>query len=76
MKVLDQGKWFADRRAMLVSVKPGLRPKKTEKPIKARSPEKSRALGLACKRAWERAIATGKYIKTERGYRICKTVSN
>lgn len=73
MKVIDQNEWFEQRRAALINTKPSLRPKKIERPIKSRSPEKSRALGLACKRAWERAIATGLYVKTERGYRICVT---
>lgn len=73
MKVTDTDKWFSERREVLINMKPRLRPKNTERPIKSRSPEKSRALGLACKRAWDRAIATGLYVKTERGYRICVT---
>lgn len=73
MKVTDLDKWFAERRSALINTKPALRPKKTDRPISSRSPEKSRALGLACRRAWQRAIETGLYVKTERGYRICAT---
>ena len=73
MKITDTEKWFEERRAALLNTRPDLRPKTKERPISSRTPEKSRALGLACKRAWDRAIATGLYVKTERGYRICVT---
>lgn len=70
MRCVIMEDWLEERRTILRKTPSKLRPRNKERPIKSRSAEERKALAFACKRAWENAIKTGRFKKTENGYSI------
>ena len=70
-KSVNMDKWLDARKVALKKTPPGKRPRSKERPIKSRTDAERRALALSCKQAWETALKTGYYKKTENGYSIC-----
>lgn len=70
-KINDTSLWMKERREQLKNLTPEAR---TYKRIRgrARTPEEKKALVLACANAWNEWISSGRLVKTEKGYRLCK----
>ena len=60
-----------ERRAQLQLLTPEARTYKRVRG-KARNLEEKRALVLACSNAWNAWLVSGKIVKTEKGYKLCK----
>lgn len=70
-KIVDLSLWMKERRNNLLKLTPEAR---TYKRIRGRrrSPEEKRALVLSSANAWNDWLRSGKLVKTDKGYKLCK----
>lgn len=70
-KVKDLSRWMQERRDILRKLTPEARTYKRTRG-RIRTPEEKKALVLAGVNAWNEWISSGKLVKTEKGYKLCK----
>ena len=70
-KVTDLSAWMKKRRTDLMNLTPEARAYKRTRG-RVRSPEEKKALVLAAGKAWNEWLSSGKLVKTDKGYELCK----
>lgn len=70
-KVTDLSAWMKKRRTELMNLTPEARTYKRTRG-RVRTPEEKKALVLAAGNAWNEWIKSGKLVKTDKGYELCK----
>lgn len=70
-KVTDLSAWMKKRRTDLMNLTPEARTYKRTRG-RVRTPEEKKALVLAAGNAWNAWIKSGKLVKTDKGYELCK----
>ena len=70
-KIVDLSLWMKERRNALLKLTPEARVYKRIRG-RRRNPEERRALVLSSVKAWNDWISSGKLVKTDKGYKLCK----
>lgn len=70
-KITDLSIWIKERNDALLKLTPQARTYKRTRG-KMRTPEEKKALVLAAGHAWNDWLASGKLVKTDKGYELCK----
>lgn len=71
VKVTDLSAWMKERRSDLKNLTPEARSYKRTRG-RVRTPAEKKALVLACGKAWNDWISSGKLVRTDKGYELCK----
>ena len=70
-KITNLSIWIKERNDALIKLTPQARTYKRTRG-KVRTPEERKALVLAAGRAWNDWLNSGKLVKTDKGYELCK----
>ena len=70
-RVTDAVAWMENRRTDLAKLTPQARAYKRTRG-RIRTPEEKKALVLSAANAWKEWLASGKLVKTNKGYELCK----
>lgn len=71
VRVTDAVVWMENRRTALAKLTPQARTYKRTRG-RIRTPEEKKALVLSAANAWNEWITSGKLVKTNKGYELCK----
>lgn len=70
-KIVNIDNWLSECKVKLVATPANKRPKNVERPIVSRTWNERRAMARAVKKAWDDAVDSGMFVRTENGYKLC-----